>query len=102
MPNDTNGAYDVFVRDAQAANPERISVDSSEAQANNSSVRGGLSADGRYVAFSSAATNLIVGDANGRSDIFLRDRQAGTTEIVSLASDETPWPSWIHFSCWRF
>ena len=44
-----------------------------------------LSADGRFVAFSSYATNLVPGDTNNVYDIFVRDRQAGTTERISLA-----------------
>jgi Tol biopolymer transport system component len=85
---DTNGAYDVFVRDRQSGTTERVSVDSSGVQGNMDSGRYGLkiSADGRYVAFSSSATNLVPGDMNGFEDIFLRDRQNGTTERVSVDS----------------
>jgi Tol biopolymer transport system component len=42
-----------------------------------------ISADGRYVAFDSYATNLVTGDINGKEDIFVRDRQTGTTTLVS-------------------
>lgn len=45
-----------------------------------------ISGDGRYVAFASDATNLVSGDTNGASDIFVRDRQAGTTERISLST----------------
>jgi Tol biopolymer transport system component len=84
VPRDTNGTTDVFVRDRQAATTERVSVSSNEEQANNSSSGAALSADGRLVAFSSAATNLIPGDVDDAAlDVYLRDRQAGTTEGIS-------------------
>ncbi len=48
-----------------------------------------ISADGRFVAFSSFASNLVAGDTNGTWDVFVHDRQTGTTERVSVASDGT-------------
>ena len=48
-----------------------------------------VSADGQYVAFSSWADNLVPNDANGESDVFVRDLQTGTTRLVSVASDGT-------------
>ena len=86
--NDTNGVVDVFVRDRQAGITERVSVDSANAQANNSSSGGAISGDGRYVTFSSVATNLVSDDTNGMQDIFVRDRQTGTTSRVSLTDGE--------------
>jgi len=68
---------------AQAGTVTRVSVDSSGVQANAISYRGDISADGRFVAFDSEATNLIAGDANGFGDVFLRDLQFGTTVLVS-------------------
>src|SRR5205085_12425541 len=82
--DDTNGQYDLFVHDLQTGATERVSVDSTGAQANDTSSEPALSADGRFVAFSSYASNLISADTNGAPDIFVRDRQAGTTERVSL------------------
>ena len=64
----------------------RVSVDSSGAQANGGSIRGQLSADGRYVAFVSDATNLIPDDTNNAEDVFVKDRQTGATTRVSVAS----------------
>jgi Tol biopolymer transport system component len=86
VPGDTNGRVDVFVRDRQASTTERVSVDSSGAQSNDNCFHPSVSADGRYVAFHSAATNLVVGDTNGTDDIFLRDRVSATTERVSVSS----------------
>ncbi|MBK7875868.1 MAG: PD40 domain-containing protein [Planctomycetes bacterium] len=63
---------------------DRVSVSTSGLQANALSNPGGVSADGRYVVFDSAATNLVLGDANGHRDVFLRDRVTGTTTRVSV------------------
>lgn len=64
----------------------RASVSSASAQGNGDSTHGTVSSDGRYVAFSSRATNLVPGDTNGVEDVFLRDRVAGTTQRVSVAT----------------
>ncbi len=65
----------------------RISVGVDGAQGNRESRNSSLSADGRYVAFDSDATNLVPGDTNGSTDVFVRDRQTGTTTRVSVATD---------------
>lgn len=80
VPGDTNGRNDVFVRIRPTNETERVSVASDGSQANGHSYYPSLSADGRWVAFQSEATNLVPDDRNGRSDIFVRDRVAGTTE----------------------
>jgi len=77
---------DVFVRDRQLGTTERVTVSSSEVPSNGRSERGALSADGRFVAFMSLATNLVPQDTNGAYDVFVRDRLAGTTERVSVAA----------------
>jgi Tol biopolymer transport system component len=81
---DTNGKSDVFLRDRVAGTTERVSVSSAGGQGNDESHFPSISADGRYVAFYSLATNLVEGDVNGVGDVFLRDRQTGTTQLVSL------------------
>jgi archaellum component FlaF (FlaF/FlaG flagellin family) len=83
---DTNARSDVFVRDRQGGITERVSVGSFGVQGNNDSYGGSISADGRYVAFTSYASNLVSGDSNGSLDVFVRDRQSGTTERVSVNS----------------
>jgi Tol biopolymer transport system component len=93
VPGDTNGWFDVFVHDRQTGTTELVSVDSYGTQADADSGLGppsSISADGRYVAFHSYATNLVAGDTNGFLDVFVRDRQNGTTEIVSIAPAGTP------------
>jgi Tol biopolymer transport system component len=87
VADDTNARDDVFLRDRDAGTTERVSVDSSEGQANDSSSKPSISADGQTIAFVSVATNLVAGDTNGADDIFLRNRAAGTTERVSLDSE---------------
>lgn len=89
VADDTNGRRDVFVRDRTAGTTELISVSSSEVQGNGVSSQAAVSANGRYVAFRSEATNLVPGDTNGKADVFVRDRVAGTTQRVSLDSAET-------------
>ena len=84
VSGDTNSARDVFIHDRQAGETTRVSVDSAGAQANGDSFEPAVSADGRFVAFSSAATNLVAGDTNDANDVFVRDRQANTTSRVSL------------------
>jgi len=91
--SDTNGCADVFVHDRQTHTTARVSVSSSGAEGTGSSAviggyreRPAISADGRYVAFSSEAANLVAGDANGRADVLVHDRQAGLTTLVSVSS----------------
>jgi Tol biopolymer transport system component len=86
VAGDTNGATDVFVRDRRAESTERVSVNSSAAQGNGDSEGGSLSADARYVAFYSGASNLVAGDTNDTDDVFVRDRQTGRTERISVNS----------------
>jgi hypothetical protein len=86
VSGDTNGRVDIFVRDRQTNTTERVSLSSSEAQGNDTSWYPAISGDGRYVAFQSFATNLVSGDTNGVEDVFVRDRQAGTTVRVSVSS----------------
>ncbi len=89
VPGDTNGTYDVFVRDQQTGVTERVSVSSDGTQGNSISYAPSISGDGRYVALSSYASNLVPGDTNGTSDIFVRHRQTGVTERVSVSSGGT-------------
>jgi len=85
VPNDTNGTEDIFVRDRQLGTTSRVSVSSGETQATGGdSYNASISADGRYVTFQSFATDLVADDTNGSSDIFVRDRQLGTTVRVSV------------------
>jgi len=86
VPGDTNGYYDVFVRDLVSGTTEVVSVDSSGALGNGWSQFPQISGDGRYVVYQSDATNLIPNDVNQAEDIFVHDRVAHTTELVNLTS----------------
>jgi len=107
VAGDTNGTNDVFVLDRVTHHLERASVASDGAQAQDPSSqtegdlpqnaqdiaqtgtgdrRADLSADGRMVAFNSSAPNLVPGDTNGDSDVFVHDRRTGATIRVSVSS----------------
>lgn len=86
VADDTNGTWDVFVRDRSAGTTERVSVSSSGTEANAVTDIAAISARGRYVAFHTLASNLVPGDTNGLVDVFVRDRSTGTTERVSVSS----------------
>jgi len=84
VPGDTNGTSDLFVRDRVSHTTERVSVDSAGAEGNGISTGlASISSDGRLVVFQSRASNLVPGDTNAAFDIFLRDRVAQTTRLVS-------------------
>ncbi|MBN4005470.1 ELWxxDGT repeat protein [Nostoc sp. LPT] len=86
VTGDTNGTRDIFVRDLVMGTTALVSVSSSGSQGNNGSEFPTISADGRYVGFRSAASNLVSGDTNGSNDFFVRDLVAGTTTLVSLST----------------
>jgi hypothetical protein len=96
---DTNATYDVFVRDLVLGQTTRVSVDSAGTQANSSSQRPAISADGRFVAFTSSATNLVAGDTNGKQDIFVHDRQTAQTSRVSVSTTGAQ-ATGDSFACW--
>jgi Tol biopolymer transport system component len=84
VPHDTNHAPDIFVRDLRFARTNRVDLTSRAHQADGPSAAGRLSADGRWLAFESAATNLVPRDHNGHTDVFLRDLANGTTHRPSI------------------
>jgi Tol biopolymer transport system component len=87
VPGDTNVASDVFVRDLLLQTTTRVSVDSSGNQGTGNSGNPSITADGRFIAFDSQAPNLVPGDTNGTSDVFVRDTLNGTTTRVSVDSN---------------
>ena len=89
VAGDTNGQADVFVRNLRTNLTKRVNVSSSGAQSVGLNEGTSISADGRYVAFTSFDNNLVSGDAGNTDDVFVRDRLTGTTELASLASDGT-------------
>ena len=99
VPGDTNGKQDVFVRDRQTGSTERVSVSTAGVQGDGDSFVPMISADGRFVAFASEADNLGPDDTNGYGGVFVRDRQLGITERISISAagaqgdDGSDWPS---------
>lgn len=91
VPGDTNIATDVFMFDRTTNTTTRISVGSDGAQGNGGSYNlpHSISADGRFIAFASEASNLVGGDTNGVTDVFVYDSVTHTTERVSVGGDGT-------------
>src|SRR6476661_6127709 len=90
VPEDTNNQSDIFVRDLSTNTTTRVSVDSAGNQGNSDSNNSAISADGRFVAFQSYASNLVPGDTNNRFEIFVRDLSTNTTTRVSVDSAGNP------------
>ena len=88
VDNDNNLRQDVFVHDTQTGVTTRVSVDSAGIEGNDTSYSASASADGRFVAFSSDATNLITDDNTDNRDIFVHDRETGATSRASIRGDD--------------
>lgn len=86
--DDYNDECDIFVRDRQRGETRRISVSSLGEQSNGRSGAPAISADGRYVVYQSAASNLVEGDWNGYTDVFMHDLETGETRCVSQSFDQ--------------
>jgi Tol biopolymer transport system component len=87
VPGDTGNKLDVFVRDRALGTLERVSLSSAGVIPNAHCDFPSISADGRYVVFRSSANNLDPVDDDVAQDIYLHDRHAGTTTLMSKASD---------------
>jgi Tol biopolymer transport system component len=87
LPGDTNGVSDIFVRDLQTGTNILVSVAVGGVFANGASTDPVMTPDGRWIAFISAATNLVAGDTNGIPDVFIRDLVAQTTTLVSVGAN---------------
>lgn len=94
VAGDSNGQPDIFVRDTVANTTIRVSLSTSGTQGNNISGSPSISGDGRYVAFQSFASNLVSGDTNGASDIFVRDRLTNTTKRISTTPSGAEANAW--------
>lgn len=84
VPGHTNGFRDIFVRDLFGGSNLLASVSTNGGAADAISTEPSLSADTRFVAFSSAADNLVAGDSNRAQDVFIRALPSGPTLLVSL------------------
>ena len=90
VPGDTNSFKDIFVHDRRTGITMRVSLGDDGGEGNSDSVQPAISADGRFVAFSSFAANLVDGDTNGREDVFVRDLAGSTTILVSVDAEGGP------------
>ncbi len=86
VDEDTNSYGDTFLRDRMRDTTELVSINSNGEQGNDNSSDMDISADGRYIAFISKASNFVVGDTNGTYDLFIRDRQNDTIDPISISS----------------
>ena len=89
VAGDTNGLADVFVRTRDTASTRLVSADTTVGPANGASGEPAISADGRLVAFSSDASDLVAGDTNTLTDVFVRNLTADTTIRVSVGASGT-------------
>jgi Tol biopolymer transport system component len=85
VPGDQNGLSDVFLRDRRNVTTKRISVGAAGAEGDGSSSQASISGDGRWIAFSSSATNLVPGSTGGLGNVYLYDRTSGALQRVSNA-----------------
>lgn len=83
---DTNTAGDVFLRDVVSATTLLVSAGTNGSSADDSSYSSVMTPDGRFVAFASAADNLVAGDTNGIPDVFVRDLASNVTTLVSVGA----------------
>ncbi|HVH32815.1 MAG TPA: hypothetical protein VM847_01735, partial [Tahibacter sp.] len=89
--NAVRNVFAQYLRDDDVPEPMRlVSADANGVAANGASEQPAVSADGRYVAFVSRATNLVAGDGNGVADIFVKDLESGAIERVNTSSSGTP------------
>ncbi len=86
ISGDNNQKQDIFVADRQTKTVKRISNGQNSAEANGRSFRPTMSLDGRFIAYLSAASNLVADDSNGQADVFVTDQLSGQTERVNLDS----------------
>ena len=98
VAGDNNDSDDIFVYDRLQAMTERVSVSDTGIEGNGASYFPQISADGRYVSFTSFADNLVPNDINGRYDVFVYDRVAASMEIVSVTSAGEPADNHSFFS----
>ncbi|HEY0866280.1 MAG TPA: Ig-like domain repeat protein [Fimbriimonas sp.] len=89
VPGDNNGAADIFVKELATGHLRLASAASDGTIGNGESLYARISADGRYIAFGSTSSNLVAGDANGLSDVFVKDMVTGAIRLASVASDGT-------------
>lgn len=96
VPGDTNGQVDIFVRNRTTGQTTRASISTDGVQGNSTTYSPAISANGRFVAFSSASVTLVDGDTNGEFDIYLHDRgvaEPTATNTPTTIATPTPTPT---------
>ncbi len=94
VPGDANGVSDIFVHDTVTGQTERVSVSSGGVEGNGVSALASISADGRFVVFTSAANNLVANDTSVFNDVYVHDRTTGVTTRVSVDSSGVEGNAW--------
>jgi len=92
VPGDTNNSQDIFVHNTQTRTTTRVSLSTEGTEGNNTSTSPAISPDGRFIAFTSDASNLVPNDTNQSADVFLIDLHQGTTRSVTLDLGATATP----------
>lgn len=99
---DTNHVRDIFLVDRIAGTCQRVSVGPGGVQSDGFSQRAAISGDGRFVSFESDATNLVAGDLNGVTDIFVYDTSNGTMHRMTVDGAYFEADSTSYFSALSF
>jgi len=86
VAGDTNGATDIYVRNLSSNQVIRASVTQSNTEPNGACIEPSISYDGRFVAFTCFASNMLFNDFNGVADVFVRDLVMGTTQPASFST----------------
>jgi Tol biopolymer transport system component len=90
VAGDTNSNFDIFLYDTVSQTTTLISKDASSGPSNDANLAPSISGDGRYVVWTSYASDLVAGDTNFLEDIFVHDTQTGTTALVSVDTGAGP------------
>lgn len=90
VPGDTNGSRDIFMKNLTNGQTSRVSLGLNGVQPNSTSEHGTFSPDGRFIAFTSAADNIVSGDTNAGTDVYVRELSSGDTFIISTNSRGEP------------
>lgn len=88
LATDSNKSQHIYLLDRSRVTYTRLSVSSDGSHANADSFQPAISGDGQLITFASDADNLVEGDTNGCTDVFLHDRRTGKTIRISLGADQ--------------
>jgi Tol biopolymer transport system component len=102
VPGDENEHWDVFLHDRETGETVCVSATPEGAPGNGCSAHPSMTPDGRYIAFSATASDLVADDTNGLPDVFVHDRLSGETERLEVVMDGWEWEEWESppWACW--